>query len=594
MHVSFELIDVPVANIDGENLRQIIKKCLQKAGEEKIDDVAISELTDAYELLGHQTIKCLKISDRETTGLQGNYWKALVRETGSSRKEQIGAGGSHGIGKSAPFVVSIPRTIFYWTCWYENNIALEKFQGKSILMSHEMGGEMRQGTGFYGHIEKCKEINGNQADNFFRIIDKYGNPIQGTSILIVGFKDDENWRDHIRENVIENFFYAIDKNILSVTIEPEHDSEELEINSNTMSNFFMNANLEYIALSDEERESPLYTAKALRELYKSDDEDVKQFSYIDQDFGDCQLWIRAAEGLPKKVGFIRKSGMLITTQQPGLIQFRGRKDFIALCVIEDPEGNDLLRRMENVQHDKFEFDRLPEEEREKGKKALGRIVNWIKESLNEVAGKPTGRSISVLSELSAKLPDLVPDDDFDNSNVADDKDREPGFAEQVKIKLKPIRKKANSTLTEEEGEEFDGDGQDQGAEGGGGTENGGGGGDIDGPGEGEGEGGTGTRGGEKGRKTIGLSKIRRVKLDKKSHYRVSFFPETNATASILIREAGDSSLVKQEYISAAEGYSLEQIELKANERCYIDIVSVEPLEDRALHFSAFERQHNEV
>ena len=51
---------------------------------------------------------------------------------------------------------------------------------------------------------------------------------------------------------------------------------------------------------------------------------------------------------------------LVTTQQRNLIRFPGFRDFAALCVFEDPKGNELLRRMENPRHDQFEPDRLPE------------------------------------------------------------------------------------------------------------------------------------------------------------------------------------------------------------------------------------------
>ena len=60
--------------------------------------------------------------------------------------------------------------------------------------------------------------------------------------------------------------------------------------------------------------------------------------------------------------------MLVTTQQRNLIRFPGFRDFAALCVFEDPVGNELLRRMENPRHEQFEPDRLPEGDRERGRR----------------------------------------------------------------------------------------------------------------------------------------------------------------------------------------------------------------------------------
>lgn len=583
VHVSFELIDIPTKDIGGDDLRKIIERCLQKATVEEDEDVAISELKEASKLISDKTITCLRISDRQTTGLRGKYWKALVKESGTSRKGQDGAGGSHGIGKNAPFILSTLRTIFYWTCWYEKDKPIEKMQGKSILMSHRMGEKMRQGTGFYGIVEECKEIVGSKIYDKFRIVDGYDKPIQGTSISIIGFKEEDKWRDHIGENIIANFFYAIDHSMLSVTIEPENNSDEFEINAETLSNYFekISTKSDSEDLSDDVEDS-LYVSKALRELYLSDEE---PFVKDDPDFGKCKLWIRTGDGLPKKVGFIRKSGMLITTQQKGLMQFPGKKDFIALCVMEDQRGNDLLRGMENVQHDQFEYKRLPEEEQDRGRKALERIKKWIRKKINDIAGSTSGGNVSVLAELSNKLPDLISDDEFENSKLDKDGNIEEGFATKIAIELKPIRKKANSYVRNNQDDEIMADGEDQGSEGGSGIGNGGKGGSIEGPGEGEGKGGTGTRGGEKGRKVIQLSKIRRKKLGH-GNYRLSFVPEASGTANIQIKEAGDSVFAIQDYIRAAEGSSLSRYVLEKGKRCYLDIISDEPLEDRALHLAA--------
>ena len=106
----------------------------------------------------------------------------------------------------------------------------------------------------------------------------------------------------------------------------------------------------------------------------------------DSDLGHCRLWLRTAEGLPSKVAFVRRTGMLVTTQQPGLIRFPGFREFAALCVFEDPAGNELLRRMENPKHDQFESDRLPKDDRSRGRNALKRVTDWIRNEIKNRRG----------------------------------------------------------------------------------------------------------------------------------------------------------------------------------------------------------------
>lgn len=148
VHVSFELIYLRPTDVGREELAQAIDACRQEAGD---DERASSALALAQESIKQDKIPCLRVSDRSTTGLRGDNWLALVKKQGVSHKPELeGAGGSFGIGKYAPFVVSAPRTVFYWTCYQENGKETEKFQGKSVLMSHDSEEGETQGTGFYG------------------------------------------------------------------------------------------------------------------------------------------------------------------------------------------------------------------------------------------------------------------------------------------------------------------------------------------------------------------------------------------------------------------------------------------------------------
>ena len=100
VHVSFELVDLPPDHIGRDELADAIDACKLEA---QGDLVAESALDSARELIRKNTITCLRVSDSNTTGLQGKQWRALVKMQGVSLKPGgDGAGGSHGIGKYAP------------------------------------------------------------------------------------------------------------------------------------------------------------------------------------------------------------------------------------------------------------------------------------------------------------------------------------------------------------------------------------------------------------------------------------------------------------------------------------------------------------
>lgn len=132
VHVSFELIELGrEVEFGREELDRAVMACKESSD---CKGLAESELEAAHQVLAADTIKSLRVSDRNTTGLQPDNWRALVKTRGLSIKSEEGAGGSHGIGKAAPFAVTPLRTVFYWTHYKEGGRAVEWFQGKEPLI----------------------------------------------------------------------------------------------------------------------------------------------------------------------------------------------------------------------------------------------------------------------------------------------------------------------------------------------------------------------------------------------------------------------------------------------------------------------------
>ena len=557
VNVSFELVSLGRdQEIGREELKSALRSSLEAATEDPPEHQ--QELVSAIEILERPKLKFLKISDCNTTGLRGNHWRALVKLQGSSRKENPGAGGSHGIGKNAAFAVSPLRTVFYWTCFEENGKPFEKFQGKSILRSHEgAAGSTTQGTGFFGVKQDCRELCGAEISSrfpHFRILNEDKQPVIGAGLWIAGFQGGNDWQRQIAGSVIKSFFHAISNGRLTVFLDSNNDMENrglMEINKSSLDKWF-----DWVSEhSDGDNNEPeLEETRTFWELTRRKPTDETE----DHDFGHCRLWIQVGEGLPSKVALIRATGMLITTDQKRLIRFPGLREFAAVCVFESVKGNELLRKMENPEHDKFEPDRLPENEREKGRKALNRITDWIRDKIKDAAKSPQSKEVALLEELAHLLPDIEPDEEF-GADDSEDKDRKQSFDSAPRIiALKPRRKRSYDNpfpVPPDPGPKP-----------------------------------------VPHRQALPIHDVRVVPLTgKNNHCRVSFMPLRNGKARLQFDEAGDSTDIPRDDIQAfdrltGKDLDISKIVLKTGERWTFDITSHRPIRNRAFCLRAWEVQ----
>ncbi len=232
VQVSFEIQGIERTEALGcEQLAAAVDACLREVDPSGDGEKAHRMLTEAQRLLRLPKLPYLRISDRKTTGLIGGQLRALIKTQGASVKNRQDAGGSHGIGKYAPFAVSPLRTVFYWTRFEEGGTSAERFQGKAVLMSHQAtdgSGEETQGTGFYGRIEECEELRDSEVPVLIRRVERRGERGNGTSLWIAGFQT-SGWQRQIARSVVANFFHAIEHGSLSVTIEPDVELEQRDL-----------------------------------------------------------------------------------------------------------------------------------------------------------------------------------------------------------------------------------------------------------------------------------------------------------------------------------------------------------------------------
>lgn len=327
-----------------------------------------SFIDNGLHLLQKDTMNFLRVSDFNTRGLEGadsgklgSPWSSLVKEAGSSNKQES-SGGSFGIGKAAPFLNSQLRTLFYSSfdvTGYKSHI------GVSNIMSFEKSdGYIATGNGFYTYEETSPAIPGLlELDKSFERVDT------GTDIYISAFepKDDE-WETEIIHAVLFDFFIPVYRQDLIVEI------NGFEINQSNVD--------ELIAGLDDTEESTnlkeyfklLTSENTIKKLYPSK-------SYrggIKFEEGEAIFYLTNGENLNRRVLMTRKTGMRLFEQT----HISGSISFTGILMITGPNMNDIFKEMENPEHNKWDHDRY-EKDPKLAKKIYADLRRFLRETVKE-------------------------------------------------------------------------------------------------------------------------------------------------------------------------------------------------------------------
>ena len=389
VRVEFSVFQIDNYAVPGyEELTKIVQKAKDYS---RGDETAEAFYDKATSCLSAQKINVLKISDYNTSGLTGGDskkdnpggWYALVRSNGSSYKS-IDSGGSFGIGKSAPFVASAIRTVFYSTMLENGDVA---FQGKTRLSSFESDpGVIRHGTGQYG-FRKESGYGVDAIREYDAIPDLFKRSEQGTGIFIIGYQQTDGWKKRIIESIVESFFVAINEKVLEVSIKTEN--EEIIIDAQTLSKIVN----QYVTDED--------TILFYKTLV--DENHITFVDNIDQ-LGQAKMYVRLGEG-KRHVQGMRKTLMKIHD----FARLRTLNDeYTGIVIITGDEGNKLLRGLEPPAHDVWDKDRGNNESKE----ALSKLRDWVVSNLRQIANT-TKIDVEEIPELSKYLPQDIADDDRD-------------------------------------------------------------------------------------------------------------------------------------------------------------------------------------
>ena len=178
-------------------------------GQEKnIVESAVNFFERGLDVLNSDEISVLRVSDFNTTGLLKSKeqfkspWFNLVTASGVSQKSNS-AGGSFGIGKSAPFACTDLRTVFYSTLDAEK---IEASQGVCRIATFEdEEGNETAGKGYYG-LKDDSFPNKNAPIYKQMFLDpEFKRNQSGTDIYIMGFKEIEDWEYEIIKAILNDF-----------------------------------------------------------------------------------------------------------------------------------------------------------------------------------------------------------------------------------------------------------------------------------------------------------------------------------------------------------------------------------------------------
>ncbi|KLU64848.1 hypothetical protein DEAC_c31760 [Desulfosporosinus acididurans] len=400
--VEFQKIYVNNYDVPGyEQLQDALERCLA-FWKERNNKKAMDFFSNSCSVINQERICSLRISDFNTIGLTGSDkeyeitpWQSLVKSSGVSDKGGA-AGGSYGIGKSAPFACSEIRTLFYSTHDVKDIIAT---QGVSRLVSFQnANGEITQGIGYYGDVERNTALN--TVSGIDQTFDR--NCRTGTDIYILGFMEDNSWKDEMIVSALEGFLLSIYDESLIVKI------EDIVISKETLP-----------LIINQYKSSAKYAYNYYQVLTSGES------IVINEDFtglGEIELRVLLAPNLHRKVLITRSTGMKIFDKQ----NISSTIQFAAVLILKGEKVNQFFRDMESPQHDAWEPDRHPDTKT--AKKRRTELFKLIKEKIHEL-GKNNATDVMDAEGVGEFLPDDVIDLEIQD---------ESGVEETITARIKDI------------------------------------------------------------------------------------------------------------------------------------------------------------
>lgn len=344
--MEYKLFEVDRDVIPGiDELSAMIEACYEYKKELPKEAVPLKRMLDRSR---DKKIKCLRISDFHTSGLEGvvsndcdKPFYLLTKGSGISYKGS-GAGGSKGIGKYAAFVNSNVNTVFYSTY---NKDEERGYIGVSKLRSApipDTDGLLTQGIAYYSRNDKKEPILEELLldPDFHREEGNYG-----TDVYVIGFNTESDWKWLIISKLLESFMVAIKEETLII------DVDDVTVSKDKLPELINDPNLKRVC------GKRLYRDIQAQYALLYEDEIIKKTIDLG-DLGQVDVYVKKYDAnhsdmATQKCVFVRYPYMKIKMSDT-----LSKLPFSAMCVIGDNNINALLRDVENPQHTDWEFNRL--------------------------------------------------------------------------------------------------------------------------------------------------------------------------------------------------------------------------------------------
>ncbi|WP_154663112.1 hypothetical protein [Bacillus massiliigorillae] len=343
-------------------------------------------IEQALSILNRPHMEFLRISDFNTIGLKGakdadlgSAWSSLVKEAGSSNKEDE-SGGSFGIGKAAPFLNSHLRTLFYSS--YDED-GYKSHIGVANIMSYKKNNEITLGSGYYTNNHASRAIEG-----LLNLDQAFERSETGTDIFVSAFEPVEDWQKDIIHSILHNFFITVWNKRLIVRV------NDFEINHKNLG--------ELIAqLEDSEENSVLknyYKALVSKRTSKIKYPAQKYKYNIVFNEGEAELYLMSGEDLNRRVLMTRKTGMKIFEQK----NINGSISFTGILMITGTNMNSIFKQLENPAHNGWMPNRF-EKDAKLADKIYSDLRKFIRTQVKELFQQKTADVMDAVG-LSDFLP----------------------------------------------------------------------------------------------------------------------------------------------------------------------------------------------
>jgi hypothetical protein len=352
---------------DIDNFKKILDLQIEYWKKAKRDSSSEQFFRKARDILDSKKITCLRISDFNTTGLDGtdkgksepySRWWKLVRSKGVTDNDPLD-GGSFGLGKFASFACSNLRTVFYNTTDLNGN---EAHQGVSILASFDTEeGKRKRGKGYYCNFEDFSCLKSQ-----INLDKEYKRKKPGTDVYVLSFRDDDaQLEDKLFSSILRSFLLAIYEEKLIFKLNGKKiDKSSLRrlidrYRNEKFKELVPSETIEYYDILEGEHES--------KDFYLSLFEEK-----------DVLLKISIKTGLSKKIGMFRNNGMKIFDQR----RIKSYNDYAGMLFLRGEKINAYFRKLENPEHDNWRPERS--DTPEVAKQNIQKLRDFMRKNLKDL------------------------------------------------------------------------------------------------------------------------------------------------------------------------------------------------------------------